>query len=54
VPACFGSSWHEDTVGHAGVQVHVVVERRAEAVQEGDAAESRAGGCGCVGSGVET
>ena len=26
--------------------MHVVVQRRAEAVQEGDAAESRAGGCG--------
>ena len=30
------------TVGDAGVQVHVVVERRAEAVQERDAAKPRA------------
>ena len=29
--AYFGGSRHEDTVGHAGVQVHVAVERRAEA-----------------------
>jgi hypothetical protein len=35
-------------------EMHVAVERRAEAVEEGDAAESRAGGCGCVGSRVET
>jgi hypothetical protein len=35
------SSRHEDAVGHAGVQVHVVLERRAEAVEEGDAAEPR-------------
>jgi hypothetical protein len=33
-----GSSRHEDAIGHACVQVHVVVERGAEAVQEGDAA----------------
>ena len=33
-----GSSRHEDAIGHAYVQVHVVVERGAEAVQEGDAA----------------
>jgi hypothetical protein len=39
VAACFGSSRHEDAVGHARVQVHVAVERRAEAVQKGDAAE---------------
>jgi hypothetical protein len=32
------------------VQVQVVVECRAEAVQEGDAAESRAGGSRHVGS----
>jgi hypothetical protein len=38
-----------DAVGHPRVQVHVVVERRAEAVQEGDSAESWAGGCGNVG-----
>ena len=35
-------SRHEDTVGHACVEVHMMVERRAEAVQKGDAAESRA------------
>jgi hypothetical protein len=40
---------HKDTVGHACVEVHVMVERRAEAVQEGDGAESRAGGCRRVG-----
>jgi hypothetical protein len=32
--ACSASSRHEDAVGCAHVQVHVVVERRAEAVQE--------------------
>jgi hypothetical protein len=48
VSACFGSSRHEDAVGHARVEVHVVVERRAEAVEEGDATEPRAGGCGGV------
>jgi hypothetical protein len=37
------SSRQEDAVGHAGVEMHVVVERRAETVQEGDAAEPRAG-----------
>ncbi|MFM7291223.1 MAG: hypothetical protein ACKO6B_08335, partial [Planctomycetia bacterium] len=35
-------------------QVHVVVERRAEAVQEGDAAEPRAGSTRCVGSSGDT
>jgi hypothetical protein len=43
------AGWREDAVGHARVQVHVAVERGAEAVQEGDVAESRAGGCGRVG-----
>jgi len=37
-------SRHEDTVGHAGVEVDMVAERRAEAVQEGDTPEPRAGG----------
>jgi hypothetical protein len=37
------------TFGCAHVQVHVVVERRAEAVQEGDATEPRAGRTGCLG-----
>ena len=37
----FGRSRHEDTVGHAGVEVHVMVERRTEAVQEGDGAQPR-------------
>ena len=45
VTRCFGDSRHEDTVGCTHVQVHVVVDRRAEAVQEGDGAEPRAGGC---------
>jgi hypothetical protein len=44
VAACLISSRHEDTGGHARVEVHVAVERRAEAVQEGDATEPRAGG----------
>ena len=39
-----GSRRHEDTVGDAGVQMHVAVEGGAEAVQEGDGAEPRAGG----------
>ena len=34
--------------------MHVVVERRAEAVQEGDAAEPRAGSTRCVGSSGDT
>jgi hypothetical protein len=45
-----GSSRHEDAIGHVSVQVHEVVERGAEAVQEGDAAEPRAGGSRHVGS----
>ncbi len=43
VAACLVSSRHEDAVGDACVQVHVVIERGAEAVQEGDATEPRAG-----------
>ena len=35
-----GSSRHEDAIGHAYVQVHVVVEPGAEAAEEGDGAES--------------
>ena len=46
VAPCLISSRHEDAVGHAGVQVDMVVERRTKAVQKGDAAEPRAGGCG--------
>ena len=45
-----GSSRHENTSGHAYVQVHVVAERGAEAVQEGDTAELWAGGSRHVGS----
>jgi len=40
---------HEDAVGHAGMQVNMVVERRTEAVQKGDATEPRASGGGRVG-----
>jgi hypothetical protein len=40
---------HEDAFGCAYVQVHVVVERRAEAVQEGHGAEPWASGCGGAG-----
>jgi hypothetical protein len=36
--------WHEDAIGRTHMQVHVVVERRAEAVQEEDGAVSRVGG----------
>jgi hypothetical protein len=36
-------SRQEDAVGYARVEMHVVVERRAEPVQEGDAAVPRAG-----------
>jgi len=32
--AGFGGSRQEDTVGHACVQVHVVVDRRTKAMQE--------------------
>ena len=35
--------WHKDAIGRTHVQVHMAVERRAEAVQEGDGAEPRAG-----------
>jgi hypothetical protein len=44
VPAAdHAGSDDEDAVGHARVEMHAVVERRARAVQEGDAAEPRAG-----------
>jgi hypothetical protein len=36
------NGWHEDAVGRARMQVHVVIDRRSEAVQKGDGAESRA------------
>ena len=36
------TGWHEDAVGRARMQVHVVIERRSKAVQEGDGAEARA------------
>ncbi len=49
VTACLVSSRHAKTVGHARAQVHVLVERRAEAVEEGDAAEPLAGGSPYVG-----
>jgi hypothetical protein len=49
VAARFGSSRYENAVGDAGVQVHVVIERRSEAVQEGEGAEPRADGCEGVG-----
>jgi hypothetical protein len=49
VTPCMVSSRHEDAVGHARVEMHVVVERRAEAVEEGNAAEPRAGGSRHVG-----
>jgi hypothetical protein len=40
VTPCMVSSRHEDAVGNARVEMHVVIERRAEAVAEGDAAGS--------------
>jgi hypothetical protein len=43
------SSRQKDTVGHARVEMHVVVERRAKAVEEGDAAEPRTRRSGCLG-----
>jgi len=49
VAPCVVGSRHEDAFGCAHVQVHVVVERRAEAVQEGDGAEPWASGCGGAG-----
>jgi len=36
------TSWHEDAVGRARMEMHMVIERRSKAVQEGDGAESRA------------
>jgi hypothetical protein len=36
------TGWHEDAVGRAHMQVHVVIEPRSEAVQKGHGAESRA------------
>jgi hypothetical protein len=44
-----GSRRREDAVGDAGVQMHVAVEGRAEAVQEGDGPEPRAAGGGSLG-----
>jgi hypothetical protein len=44
VTDCLLCRRHEDAVGDAGVEMHVAVERRAKAVQEGDATEPRAGG----------
>jgi hypothetical protein len=41
--------WHEDAIGRTHVQVHMAVERRAEAVQEEDGAVSRADGWEGVG-----
>ena len=43
------AGWHEDAIACTHVQVHVVVERRAEAVQEGDGSESRVRGWEGVG-----
>ena len=43
------SSRHEDAVGHARVQMHVVGERRVAAVQEGDATGPRTGSSRRVG-----
>ncbi len=43
VTVCLIGSRQEDAVGYARVEMHVVVERRAKAVQEGDAAVPRAG-----------
>ena len=34
------TGWHEDAVGRARMQVHMVIERRSEAVQKGHGAES--------------
>jgi hypothetical protein len=42
VTRCFGGSRHEDAVSHACVEMHVVVERRAESVNRGSTS-------GCVG-----
>lgn len=42
ITACLVSSRHEYAVGDALAEVHVAVERGAEAVQEGGAAEPRA------------
>ena len=36
------TGWHEDAVGRARMEMHMVIERRSEAVQKGDGAESRA------------
>jgi hypothetical protein len=49
VTPCMVGSRHEDAVGHAPVEMHVVVEGRAEAVEEGDATEPRAGRSRCLG-----
>ena len=38
-----GCRRHEDAVGYTRVEMHAVVERRAKAVEEGDAAVPRAG-----------
>ena len=49
VATCSVGRWHEDTVGDAGVQMHMAVEGGAEAMQEGDGPEPRAGGGGSLG-----
>jgi hypothetical protein len=36
------TGWHEDAVGRAHMQVHVVIDRRSEAVQKRHGTESRA------------
>ena len=36
------TGWHEDAVGRARMEMHMVIERRSEAVQKGDGTESRA------------
>jgi len=42
VPLADLSFWHEDAVGRARMQMHMVIESRSEAVRKGDGAESRA------------
>jgi hypothetical protein len=36
------TGWHEDAVGRARMEMHMVIERGSEAVQKGDGTESRA------------
>ena len=49
VKPCSVSNRHEHAIGDARVKMDVAVDRRAEAMQEKDRSQPRAGGCEGVG-----